>query len=92
MTVSLVSQTHMPRVSVILPTFNRASWLPMSVPSVLQQSHTDLELIVVDDGSTDNTPDIMGQFNDPRLSYIRLPVNRGANAARNVGLQRAKAR
>ncbi len=90
MSTSNASLPFKPRVSVILPTFNRATWLPMSVPSVLQQSYTDLELIVVDDGSTDNTPGVMRQFDDPRLSYIRLPMNQGANTARNTGLQRAQ--
>ncbi len=79
-----------PDVSVILPTYNRAHTLTASIESVLAQTHESLELIVVDDGSTDNTPDLIGAFSDPRLVYIRYQPNRGAAHARNVGLEAAR--
>ena len=54
-----------PRVSVVLPTYNRAGVLGRAVRSVLAQSAPDLELIVVDDGSTDDTPRVLADFDDP---------------------------
>ena len=60
-----------PLVSVITPTFNRADYLPLAVESVLSQSFDDLELIVVDDGSTDGTAELMKKyFSDPRVRYL----------------------
>ena len=53
-----------PNVSVILPTYNRASLLPKSIESVLTQSYLNLELIIVDDGSTDCTADLVNKIND----------------------------
>ena len=78
-----------PMVSVILPTFNRGYCLAESVQSVLEQSFRDFELIVVDDGSTDNSLDVMGQF--PQAKLIRLNENRGVSYARNRGMDIAQA-
>jgi glycosyltransferase involved in cell wall biosynthesis len=72
-----------PLVSVIIPTFNRANWLAESVGSVLAQTYPRLELIVVDDGSTDHTAEVV-QALDPGLTYVRV-THRGVSAARNVG-------
>lgn len=77
--------TH-PRVSVVLPTRNRARTIGAAIDSVLNQDETDLELIVVDDGSTDATSEVVSERRDPRLRYAPQPVARGANAARNVGI------
>ena len=73
-----------PLVSVIIPTFNRGYCLEESVRSVLQQSFTDFELIVVDDGSTDNTLEVVAQF--PAVKLLRLEENRGVSFARNRGM------
>ena len=78
----------MSKVSVIIPTFNRGYCLAESVNSVLRQSFTDFELIVVDDGSTDNTPDVVRQF--PEVQLIRLRENKGVSFARNQGLTEAR--
>jgi glycosyltransferase involved in cell wall biosynthesis len=76
-------------VSVVLPTYNRAALLGRSIRSVLGQSYVDFELIVVDDGSTDETPRVVADFRDRRVRYVRLARNRGAGAARNVGIRAA---
>lgn len=77
-------------VSVILPTYNRARTLANSIQSVLNQSHTNLELIIVDDGSSDDTPHVVAACGDPRIQYTAHTANRGAAAARNTGLRMAK--
>ncbi len=78
-----------PLVSVILPTYNRAALLPRAVESVLSQDYSNLELIIIDDGSTDNTPEIVSSIADPRVRCIRLEQNRGIGAARNEGVHHA---
>lgn len=77
-------------VSVILPTYNRSVSLVAAINSVLLQSHRDLEVIVVDDGSTEDIAGLVAAFNDGRLRYVAHPQNRGAAAARNTGLDHAK--
>jgi glycosyltransferase involved in cell wall biosynthesis len=78
-------------VSVVLPTFNRAGTLLRSARSVLNQSHRDLELIIVDDGSTDETHDIVDAISDSRLRYIKFDRNCGQSVARNAGIAASRA-
>ena len=78
-------------VSVVLPTWNRADRLPRAIRSVLDQTHSNLELVVVDDGSTDQTPGLVAGLADPRLRYLRLERNRGQAAARNAGIAACRA-
>src|SRR5438105_1920243 len=80
-----------PVVSVVLPTYNLAQLLPRAMQSVLDQSFRELELIVVDDGSTDATVDVVQAFQDPRVRLVRLPENRGVGPARNAGIAVARA-
>ena len=80
-----------PAVSVVLPTFDRAASLRRAIDSVLRQTFEDFELIVVDDGSRDATPEILADIRDPRLRVVRRKVNAGANAARNDGVRAARA-
>ena len=75
------------KVSVILPTFNRAYVLERAIRSVLAQSYENLELIVADDGSTDGTSSLVAAVKDERVRYVRTEKNRGAAGARNYGLQ-----
>ena len=75
-----------PLVSVILPTYNRAPTLARAIRSVLNQSYRNLELLVIDDASTDHTEEVVASIEDSRLRYIRRPQNGGAAAARNTGL------
>lgn len=77
-------------VSVILCTFNRAHLVPRAIASVIRQTHQPLELIVVDDGSSDNTKEAVKGFSDPRISYIRHEHNQGLPASRNTGIRAAK--
>ena len=74
-------------VSVIIPSYNRADLIKRAVQSVLNQTYQDFEIIVVDDGSTDNTKQIVKSFNDKRISYIYHKKNMGAPAARNRGIK-----
>jgi len=85
------SERGAPLVSVITPTYNRAHLLPRALESVLSQDFQDLELIVVDDGSTDETPEVIARIGDPRLRYIRFAENRGIGAARHAGVEAARA-
>lgn len=77
-------------VSVIIPTYNRAELLERSVKSVQEQTYKKWEIIVVDDGSTDNTEDIIKKLNDVRVRYIKNEKNMGAAASRNRGAEFAK--
>jgi glycosyltransferase involved in cell wall biosynthesis len=80
-------------ISVILPAYNRAATLKRAITSVLSQdSSKPLELIVVDDGSTDHTADVVAAIRDERLRYIRRTANGGASAARNAGILAASGR
>ncbi len=78
------------RVTVIITTYNYGRFILEAIESVLAQTTTaDLQIIVVDDGSTDETPDVLAQVKDPRVELVRIP-NRGISGSRNEGLARAK--
>lgn len=79
----------MPKVSVIIPTYNRWPMVREAIDSVLAQDDEDFELIVVDDGSTDGTSEALGQYGG-RVKMIQHPHNRGVSAARNTGLLRSR--
>ncbi len=81
--------TNIP-ISVIIPTYNRADRILNSINSVLNQTYRDLEVIIVDDGSTDNTGEVISKITDNRLRYHRLEENKGAANARNIGVALAK--
>jgi GT2 family glycosyltransferase len=80
-----------PTVSVLLPTYDRAYYLEGSVRSVLDQEYADLELIVIDDGSTDGTAALLAGIDDPRLRVLRRS-HAGISAALNAGLGTARGR
>ncbi len=87
---SYADTSQAPLVSVIIPTYKRPALLRRSVMSVLAQTYANLELIVVDDCSPDETPEVMGAFTDPRVRYIRLETNQKAGRARNAGIAAAR--
>jgi len=83
--------TDEPLISVITPTYNRAHVLGRAIESLRSQTLENYEHIIVDDGSSDDTRDIVAGFGDDRIRYLALPERRGANTARNAGLDMARA-
>lgn len=82
--------SHFMTVSVIIPTHNRCDSLKQAIDSVLDQTIRNYELIIVDDGSTDETEIMVNNFKDDRIQYYKLSENKGAAAARNYGVRKAK--
>jgi GT2 family glycosyltransferase len=78
-----------PKVSVITPTYNRADLISRSIDSVLAQHYDNFELIVIDDGSTDHTQDVLACYHDRRIKTVRFDQNRGIGAARHEGVLQA---
>ena len=79
-----------PLVSVVIPNFNGGPFLRPAVESILNQTYQDLEVIVVDDGSTDASLETVASIGDPRLTVITLPSNTGQNSVvRNIGIARS---
>ncbi len=87
---SQMGDRSLPLVSVIIPTYNRAHTLPLSIGSVLNQTYKNLELIVMDDGSEDGTEEYVRNIADNRVRYWRNETNMGPSAARNRGAELAK--
>ncbi len=75
--------------SVIIPTFNRANYIKRAIDSVLNQSYKDFELIVIDDGSSDNTPLVLKSYKD-KIKVITNKSNKGVSYSRNIGIKIAK--
>ena len=75
--------------SIIIPTHNRASRIKTSINSILGQTYSDFEILIVDDGSTDNTEDVVKSINDPRIRYFKKQ-NKERAIARNYGILRAQ--
>ncbi len=76
------------KISIVVATYNRRSTLPRCLTSILQQTHGNFEIIVVDDGSHDGTEKLFEtEFVDDRIRYIKLPDNQGASRARNHGIE-----
>jgi glycosyltransferase involved in cell wall biosynthesis len=79
-----------PQLSVVIPAYNISAYIGDAISSALSQTISDIEVIVVDDGSTDSTPDVIASFDDPRLRVVRKR-NGGLSSARNAGIQNATA-
>lgn len=78
-----------PFVSVVMPVYNREALVGRAIESVLCQTFADFEFLVIDDGSTDRTAQVVREFSDARIRFFPLPVNCGATTARNVGIRLA---
>lgn len=77
-------------ISVVIPTFNRAHLISETIESVLAQSYSNWELIIVDDGSTDDTQSLIRNFSDPRIRYSRIEHTGSFGAVRNLGIQASR--
>ncbi|MCL1469349.1 glycosyltransferase family 2 protein [Argonema antarcticum A004/B2] len=78
-----------PLVTVVIPTYNRANLIVRATDSVIKQTYNNLEIIVVDDASTDNTAEVIKAIKDPRIRYIVYEKNGGSDKARNTGIEAA---
>ena len=85
-----MNETVAPLVSVVIPTFNHASYLGRALQSVLDQTYTNWEAIVIDNHSTDKTDEVMASFADPRIIYLKIHNNGVIAESRNVGIRAAK--
>lgn len=83
------AQTTLPKVSIVLPTYNGAGYLRRSIESCLSQTYKNIELIIVDDCSTDDTTDIVRSFNDSRIRYVRNETNQRLPRSLNIGFAMA---
>jgi len=79
-----------PQITVLMPVYNGAGYIQEAIESVLRQTFTDFELLIVNDGSTDDTAEIIGAFSDKRIRVLHR-INGGVSAALNTGLEEAKA-
>src|SRR5580692_1553381 len=82
--------TDSPKVTVLMPAYNAGKYIGEAITSVLEQSFTDFELLIINDGSTDNTEKIIRSFKDSRIVLINQD-NKGIAAALNAGLNMARA-
>jgi glycosyltransferase involved in cell wall biosynthesis len=80
----------MPRVSVIIPSFNHDKYIAETIGSVLRQTYQDFEIVITDDGSTDNTVEVVKSFHDPRIRWFAFPKNRGACIAANHCVEQSR--
>jgi glycosyltransferase involved in cell wall biosynthesis len=83
-------KNNSPLVSVVMPTYNGAEFIYEAIQSILNQSYSNFELFIVDDGSTDNTSEIIMSFNDDRISFIKKEKNSGIADSLNIGIANAK--
>jgi len=88
--VYLDSKNELLKVSVIIPTYNGSNTILRAVHSVLNQTYSNFELIIVDDCSKDNTFEVIKSIKDERVKVLRHKNNRGGSAARNTGIKKAK--
>ena len=77
------------RIIDIMTKYNREKLIIRSIKSILNQTYHNIEVILIDDGSTDNTKKVISQIKDKQLRYIKLRKNQGASVARNIGIQKA---
>ena len=90
MVTKMVKENNKPLVSIVIPTYNRANLIKMSINSILNQIYKNYEIIVVDDGFTDNTKEVIERFNEEKIKYYKHKINKGAAAAMNTGIKHSK--
>jgi glycosyltransferase involved in cell wall biosynthesis len=78
-----------PKITVFMAAYNSENYISDSIKSILDQSFSDFELLIINDGSTDLTVDIIEKFNDPRIRLVHNDKNRGLTYTRNVALTEA---
>jgi len=83
-----IKKNNEPLVSVVLPTFNRRNWLPIALNSLVNQTYTNLEIVVVNDAGVD-VKDIVESYDDDRIKYFSHDVNKGLAASRNTAMSKA---
>ena len=84
-----MNTSSIPIISVIIPTYNHANYLGRALQSVLDQTYTNWEAIIIDNHSTDNTDEIMNKFDHPQITYLKINNNGVIAASRNAGIQAA---
>lgn len=77
-------------ISVIMSVYNGGNYISESIESILEQTYTNFELIIINDGSTDNTEKVIQKYQDKRIRYYKLPSNKGVGFASNYGLKKAR--
>jgi glycosyltransferase involved in cell wall biosynthesis len=82
--------TRPPSISVVMPVYNGEQFLAEAIQSILNQTYLDFEFIIIDDGSTDKTSEILTSFRDRRISHIKNEVNIGNHTSRNIGMKIAR--
>ena len=80
----------MPKVSVLLPVYNAEKYLQEAIDSILRQTFTDFELLLINDGSTDGSEEVIRQYHDDRIVYIKNDGNKGLIYTLNRGIEAAK--
>src|SRR3546814_17941190 len=85
--IMTISSTNTPRVSVVMPSYNHGNFIERSIRSVLDQTYKNLELIVVDNNSTDNTGQIIAKLPASRVKLLKIQNNGVIPASRNKGIQ-----
>ncbi|NGM63271.1 glycosyltransferase [Sphingobacterium sp. SGG-5] len=83
-------EKNLPTVTVFMAAYNAAPYITKAIQSILNQTFRDFELLIVDDGSTDNTVDVVNSFHDPRIRLIKNESNKGLGFTRNVALKEAE--
>lgn len=78
--------TPRPAVSVVMPAYNLAKFVGQSIESVLSQTYGDFELVIIDNGSTDNTADVIRSYKDERIKFLKVPSNLGPSLAVNIAI------
>lgn len=86
----MIQAIEQPLISVVIPTYNRADLIKRAISSVLEQSYRNLEIIVVDDNSQDNTESVVQGIDDDRIHYYRQTTNQGGSVARNEGIRKSQ--